>query len=410
MKKIMIFCMPLAFICALTVCAVSGGAKVEEKTFKIGYNSVTVKPVNAKLAPDFVRGFDASAVNDPYYKDKYLDDDGSKKDVFEILKNHGVNWIRLRIWNDPENKNNPEVAGASNLENVVDQAGRAKKYGMKVLLDFHYSDYWADPGKQAIPQEWKDCKTPEEMALHIEQWTEKVLASLNQAGASPDMIQIGNEINSGILTGYYQKGKMKKVSAKISGSSSLAKANYVKYLESGINAARKVCPSAKIMLHVAEGGGEIAWLLDIYKNANLDYDVIGLSYYPFEKSHGKLENLSKNIKSFQKTYKKDVVIAETAHPWKTDAPKGADLLNATNNLSDNKGNLYEGISSNEGTVLANPQNQANVIRAVIEVSANAGAKGVFVWGGEYSGSWKYGMFDDKGLPLPSLHIFEVQGN
>ena len=190
---------------------------------------------------EFIRGFDASAVNDEWNKDKYFDFDGNNKDVFEILKNSGVNWIRLRIWNEPENPNNPEKPGASNLATLLNQAARAKSLSLKFLLDFHYSDYWADPGKQTIPQSWLGCKTSDEVRDKLYGWTEKVLKALNDANTSPDMIQIGNEINTGILTGYYENGKLKPLSSVIGGSSTRSKENYIKYLAAGIKAARKIC-------------------------------------------------------------------------------------------------------------------------------------------------------------------------
>ena len=355
---------------------------------------------------EFIRGFDASAVNDAGNKDKYYDFDGSKKDVFEILKNNGVNWIRLRIWNEPENPDNPEFPGASNLATVLNQAERVKASGLKFLLDFHYSDYWADPGKQAIPQDWLKYKTADEVSQKLYEWTTKVLTALNDAGTPPDMIQIGNEINSGILTGYYEKKQLKPLSSVISGSSSRAPKNYLKYLASGIDAARKTCPNSKIMLHVAEGGGKISWLLDMYKDASLDYDVIGLSYYPFEKTHGTIESLSSNIKDFQKKYGKEIIVAETAHPWATNNPNDADLKNATANLTLKNGKIYPGISEQNGLVQASVKNQEAVIYAVAEAARKAGAKGFFTWGGEYLGSCKYGMFTGKGQPLASLKLFE----
>ena len=354
---------------------------------------------------EFIKGFDASAESDDWNKNKYKNKDGENQEIFEILKENGVNCIRLRIWNDPKNPNNPEEPGASDLETVISQAKRVKNCGLKFLLDFHYSDYWADPGKQAIPQQWLECTASDQIALKLGDWTEKVLDALNQAGCSPDMIQIGNEINTGILTGYFDKGKLKKLSATVSGSSSLAPQNYIKYLDSGIKAARKSCPDSKIMLHLAEGGGQIDWLLDMYADAKLDYDIIGLSYYPFEKTHGTIDQLAENIKAFQKKYKKEVMVAETAHPFYTDNPKSADLVNATKNLTCKNGRIYEGIEVNNGLVLASPKNQEAVIRAVAKTAKDSGAKGFFTWGGEYPGSWRYGMFSQAGLPYKSLKLF-----
>lgn len=355
---------------------------------------------------NYIYGFDASAESDSWNKGRYKNESGEKNDIFEILKDHGVNYIRLRVWNDPKNVNNPEEPGLSNLETLVKQAKRVKALGLGFLLDFHYSDYWADPGKQAIPQAWLSCTTSEQVAEKLSDWTSQVLSALNDAKASPDMIQIGNEINSGILTGYYENKKLKPLSSVVSGSSSRSPKNYIKYLQSGIDSARKNCPQAKIMLHLAEGGGKINWLLDMYKDAGLDYDIIGLSYYPFEKSHGDIDNLAENIKSFRKTYGKEVVIAETAHPFMTDNPKSADLVNATANLTHKNGLVYEGIEVKNGLVTASVKNQAAVIKAVSDTAKASGARGFFTWGGEYLGSWKYGMFSDAGHPLASLKVFK----
>ncbi|MCR5606881.1 MAG: arabinogalactan endo-1,4-beta-galactosidase [Treponema sp.] len=413
MKKIFTrFIISLSIFTSCNICF----AKDAVQYYSIGENTISIKALGIKTKKDFIKGFDASAINDEFQKDKYKDDNGNKKDVLEILKNHGVNWVRFRIWNNPKDENNPDFPGNSNLETVIQQCKKAKELNLKILLDFHYSDYWADPGKQAIPHDWLQKATADTIAENLYNWTAKVVKALKEANCSPDMIQIGNEINSGILTGYYENGKLQKLADELSGSSQpqrknpLAKANYTKYLAAGIKAVREYSPSSKIMLHVANGGANISWLLDIYKNAGLDYDVIGLSYYPFERSHGKIEQLAKNIKTFRKKYKKEVVIAETAHPWKTDNPTCKDLENASNNLTNENGKVYENTISENGYITASLQNQVNVIRAIMKIAAENGALGVFTWGGEYIGNWKYAFFDENGLPLPSLYIFSLASN
>lgn len=364
--------------------------------------TVTVAPVNVALSKDFCRGFDASAVNDPGNTDFY-DPSGVKKDIFVLLKQYGVNYVRLRVWNNPDSTKNPDKPGYSNKAVVVDQAVRAKNAGLKVLLDFHYSDYWADPGKQLIPEDWLDASDSDDMAARVAAWTKEVIAAMAANNAAPDMIQIGNEINSGIL--YHSAiSDTDKTEASSSISGKAGTANNIKYLTAGINAAREAAPKAKIMLHFASSSFS-PLTVKPYVDANLDFDVVGISWYPEYDGHGTIETLGSRINTIKQTYGKEVMVAETSFNHTYDK----DLSVMTKNLKTG-GKMYDDVNVDKsGNVIMSVQNQASVIRAVIETTAKNGGSGVFTWGCEYKGGWK-AMFAGNGKPLASMIVYSVEGN
>lgn len=231
-------------------------------------------------------------------------DNGVQKDAIEILKDHGFNYIRLRIFNDPAadsgyspKKSRPDGrsdGGFCDLEHTKQIAKRIKTAGMKFLLDFHYSDYWADPGKQFKPSAWK--KLPFALLKDsLYAFTKKVIKELKEQGTAPDMVQIGNEINHGML---WPDGH-------ISHLDSLAE-----LIKAGIKAVREISPSTIIMLHIALGGqnDESVFFLDNMLARGVQFDVIGESYYP--RWHGTLGDLQNNLTDLAKRYKQDIVIAE----------------------------------------------------------------------------------------------------
>lgn len=245
---------------------------------------------------DFVRGVDIStltAIED--LGGIYYDSNGAQRDLLDILKDRGVNYVRLRLWNDPQNSN-----GYNDKADVLRLAKRVKEKGMKLLLDFHYSDDWAHPGQQVPPVAWKGF-TVDQLADAVYEYTHEVVSELKSAGAMPDMVQIGNEINSGVLTG--NGGKV-------------VFADQIKLLNSGARAVRELEDGnkVKIMIHLAEGGknATFRYFFDGINQA-VDYDVIGLSYYPFW--HGTLEAVSSNMNDLATRYSKEVIIAETSYPF-----------------------------------------------------------------------------------------------
>jgi len=222
-------------------------------------------------------------------------DKGAEKDAIEILKDHGFNYVRLRIFHSPANeKGYSPGKGFCDLDYTKQMAKRAKAAGMKVLLDFHYSDYWADPGKQHKPAAWEGLSFSV-LKDSVFTYTRKVMAALKAQGTTPDMVQIGNEINHGII---WPEGSVSHID-------SLAQ-----LLNAGTAAVKSIDPAIVMMLHVALGGqlDESVFFIDNMIARGVSFDVIGQSYYP--KWHGTLDDLRDNLTDLVKRYNKDVIVVE----------------------------------------------------------------------------------------------------
>jgi beta-galactosidase len=225
-------------------------------------------------------------------------DNGVEKDAITILKEHGFNYVRLRIFNDPANDSGYSPGkGFCDLANTKKIAKRVKDAGMKLLLDFHYSDTWADPGKQFKPASWKTLSF-EALKDSVYWFTRRVVQELKDQGTTPDMIQIGNEINHGII---WPEGNVGNLD-------SLAQ-----LLNAGTKAAKSVDPKIIMMLHVALGGqnNESVFFIDNMIARGVPFDVIGESYYP--KWHGTLDDLRDNLADLVRRYNKDVIVVEYSH-------------------------------------------------------------------------------------------------
>ncbi len=226
---------------------------------------------------------------------KFYDKNDHQKDAIELLKSHGFNFIRLRIFNHPEVSNGYSPGkGYCDLQHTLVMAKRIKAAGMKFLLDFHYDDTWADPQRQYAPAAWSklDFTTLKDSLYN---YTKTVMQSLKHQGTAPDMVQVGNEINHGMVWPY----------GEINNLDSLATLIYT-----GIRAIKAVNPATKIMLHIALGGQneEAHFFLDNMLKRRVPFDVIGLSYYP--KWHGTLTDLKNNMDDLATHYKKYVMVAE----------------------------------------------------------------------------------------------------
>lgn len=389
-----------------------------ENTYSAGSKSCTVdgttvliKPVKTKIPSDFMRGFDTSA--DREASVSYKNTASNDCSLYKTLSDFGVNWVRLRVWNNPQSGNIVEgkPAGKSDKAVVVAQALEAKRAGLKVLLDFHYSDYWADPGKQVIPADWLSCTTSDEMAEKVSEYTKEVLQAMKDDGAAPNMIQIGNEISSGLLKhksiSENSDGKEDAIEAALAVRGDFLSEQFFKYLEAGISAAREICPKAKIMLQFTDikRRSPVDYLKSP-KFQTLDYDVVGLSWYSEWAGHGTLAYLGEVISEIKSEYKKEVAVVETNVHHSSES--GVLTAQHKANLVGSDGKTYPGIlTDSDGNIIASVQNQANIIRAVIEVTAKNGGCGVFEWGGEYLGAWN-SMFAGSGVPLPSLAVYGVQ--
>lgn len=311
------------------------------------------------MPDDFILGMDASCV--PSLEASgvtYKDHDGQEKDVYEILSQNGINYIRVRIWNDPFDKNGNGYGGGNcDLENAIAVGKRATEYGMKLLVNFHYSDFWADPAKQMIPKAWKGM-TIEQKCEALYTYTKESLLALTDAGVEIGMVQIGNETN-GALCG--------ESSGDLGGWKRITD-----LLSAGARAVRESCPNALVAVHFANPE-KVTNYESYSKNLEyygVDYDVFASSYYPFW--HGTLENLASVLNRVSSTYGKRVMIAETSY--------------ANSSLdSDFFGNT---IGEGGGIVKNYPftlQGQANLVRDVVDTAVNQmeNCIGVFYWEGTW---------------------------
>lgn len=382
----------------------------------VSSDSLFVQKVEG-LPDDFILGMDASAVISLENSGvKYYGFDGTEQDVFKVLSENGINFIRVRVWNDPFDENGNGYGGGNcDINNAIAIGKRATENNMKLLVDFHYSDFWADPSKQMVPKAWKamDIDTKAE-ALY--EYTKDCLTKLREAGVVVGMVQLGNETN-GSLCG--EKIWM----------------NIWKLMAAGSRATREVVPDALVAVHFANPE-KVTNYLDYAKKLkyyDLDYDVFASSYYPYW--HGTLDNLSSLLSEIAENYGKKVMVAETSYAY-------------TAEDSDFNGNTI----SDGGAIIKDypftVQGQANLVRNVVDTIANRTKNGigVFYWEGtwisvggasyeENSALWeKYGsgwassfaagydpadagkyyggcacenqaLFDATGHPLESLKVF-----
>ena len=408
-------CLLLSFL--LLAGLFSGCAKSYIPTQKIEGSDLSVKKVE-NLADDFIMGMDASCV--PALEDSgvtYYNYDGKEQDVFQTLAEAGVNYIRVRVWNDPfDSSGNGYGGGNCTIDTALEIGKRATKYGMKLLVNFHYSDFWADPGKQMVPKAWAGMAI-EEKTEALYTYTKESLEKLKKARVDVGMVQIGNETNNGIA-----------------GEKIWFNMQYL--FSAGSRAVREVFPNALVAVHFAnpENADSYASYAGKLNYYNVDYDVFASSYYPFW--HGTLENLTNVLTDINRTYGKKVMVMETSYAY---TPDDTD---------------FNGNTISEGSLVTKNypytiHGQANSVRDVIEtVSRIPGGIGVCYWEGtwitvgqnsweENSSKWeKYGsgwassfaaaydpqdagkyyggcavdnqaMFDAKGHPLPSLRIFNL---
>jgi arabinogalactan endo-1,4-beta-galactosidase len=251
--------------------------------------------------PHFILGADISWVQEQEDEGVRFADHGTEKDVLTILKDHGFNWIRLRVFHNSKAEKGYSKKGYCDPNHTLVMAKRIKAAGMRFLLDFHYSDTWADPGHQFKPAAWANLHGAElEKAVHDH--TRDVMAALKRQGTPPDMVQIGNEISNGFL---WPDGNVWK-SGKWDVFCGLIKA--------GIAGAKEAEPSVKIMLHLAWGGqnAQSRSFLDKALAQGVEFDIIGQSYYP--KWHGTLDDLRANLTDLAGRYKQDIIVVEYSVP------------------------------------------------------------------------------------------------
>ena len=311
------------------------------------------------LTDDFISGMDVSTYRaEKNSGAKYYDYSGNELNdaqYFAFLKSCGVNYIRLRVWNDPTDGNGHSYgAGNCDLENAKDIGKLATDAGMKVLIDFHYSDFWADPDKQLVPKAWQTLSL-DEKATNVTKYTEDSLTELLHAGVNVRMVQVGNETNNGICGESTWDGMCKIFSAGSAGVRNVSE-NY--YQDKN---------AILIALHFAdpEKGQYPTYAATLAKN-NVDYDVFATSYYPFW--HGTTQNLTSVLKNIADKYGKKVMVAETAYIY-------------TRNDGDGEANNTDDIPDSSMTYQISVQGQANSIRSTVQAITDIGSAGigVFYW-------------------------------
>jgi arabinogalactan endo-1,4-beta-galactosidase len=324
-------------------------------------------------AAEFAFGADLSYLKQAEDRGTVFKDGTNATPGLQIFKNHGYNWIRLRIFVEPVGENLP-----NNLAYTLAEAGAAKKLGCKFLLDFHYANSWADPGQQPTPAAWTNL-THKARAQKVFEYTRDAIAAFRDAGVLPDMVEVGNEITHGIL---WPDGKLPDNWN-----------NFADYLRAGIksvDAGRGTNPPPKIMIHIDQGGSiaTTKYFFDKLNSYKIPYDVIGFSYYPWW--HGTLMDLRENLAFTANTYGKDIIVVETAYNWRP-ARESADRA---------------------GPFPETPEGQREYLdeltRVVME-TPNDRCKGIFWWEpavGNRGGLGSRGFFDENGNSLPVISVFD----
>ena len=393
-------------------------AQVEETAGKMPAGEIYIEPVEG-ITDDFIRGMDASSVLvEENSGVKYYNFDGEEQDVFQTLAEGGINYIRLRVWNDPFDENGNGYGGGNNdVATAVALGKRATAYGMKVCIDFHYSDFWADPKRQHAPKAWEGMDVTQKCdALY--DFTKESLTEILDAGVDVGMVQVGNEINNGM-----------------SGETKLE--NVTQLLHAGCRGVREISEKYQkdisIAIHYTRitDKAQVDSLVANLEKSEMDYDMIGLSFYPFW--DGSMSNMQRVVELIQERYGKKVFIAETSYCY-------------TSEDGDGSGNSLVGIDDLAEGYPATVQGQASMVRDVCAAAHEAGALGVFYWEGvwlpvgeatadnspvweKYGSGWAssyaadydpedaglyYGgcswdnqaMFDFEGYPLESLKVFK----
>lgn len=277
---------------------------------------------------------------------------GKLRDPFELFAESGANLVRLRLWN------NPGWTNYSTEADVTRSIERAKKSGMHVLLDFHYSDDWADPQKQTIPAAWaSDIDDPDKLAAHVYEYTRDVLARLNARGLLPYMVQVGNEINTQMLRPADTKGLP------------IDWAKNAKYLNAGIRAVREARAadgtSPKVMLHVAQPENVEPWFAAAAAAGVRDFDYIGVSYYP-KWSAFNMTQARAALTAVKKRFKADIIVVEVSYPW------------TLRDAGDKAPNLL-GEDSLLAGYPATPRGQQRFMNDVVRMTLDSGGVGVVYW-------------------------------
>jgi arabinogalactan endo-1,4-beta-galactosidase len=313
-------------------------------------------------------GADVSFLKQAEDSGKAFKDNGVAKPGLVILKDHGYNWVRLRLFHTPTDLPN-------NLDYTIALAKAAKKLGYHFLLDYHYSDTWADPGKQFTPKAWVGMTHPQ-LVKAVFEYTKQTTEAFRDAGVLPDMVQIGNEVINGMM---WPDGRLPENWNNF--------ADLVKAGIEGVYAGTGENPRPRIMIHIDRGADKVRTkeFFDKLDSYHVDYDVIGQSYYPWW--HGSLNQLRDNMIFMAKEYKKDIIVVEAAYNWTPTEYK-----------------------TRPAPFPESPEGQKEFLeevnRVVQETPGGLGV-GVFWWEPAVTGPLvSRGFFDEQGNALPVITVFD----
>lgn len=396
------------------------GSKLDESKYTgTLFNEVEIES-NNKVTDDFIVGADISSIAEVLKNGgKFYNSEGYPESAFLQLKNNGFNYVRIRVWNDPTGVDGRKYGGGNNdLDTAIKIGSIAKQLGFKILLCLHYSDFWADPAKQVMPKDWAELTTSDEVAAALKQFTFDVLDELDKAGAKADMVQIGNEITNGMLrhtvddyNSLKDESKYKSVSNEVSGAISVSLSNFKKYLNAGISGAKESNPNIKIMIHMDRGGNTSACQTFFDRLTDINYDIIGISYYSFY--HGSITNFGNNITNLENRFNKQIIVAETSYAF-------------TEEKNANNSSIFQGATNNKGWAIT-PTGQASKLKDItsrlLDLPRNNGI-GWFYWEPAWlpvkgagwaeagtNGTWAdQALFSYDGVALPSLSAIKTLTN
>lgn len=360
--------------------------------FLIALMLVASRLFSQTKSTNFIKGADVSFIPQVEDLGGVYSINGVPTDPLQIFKDQGFNYIRLKLWHTPAQNYN-------NLDKILYMAQRIKAQDMDFLLNFHYSDTWADPGKQTKPAAWRGLSF-EALNDSVYQYTKHVIRSLYEQQTLPDMVQIGNEITPGML---WNDGR-------VGGSYDTPQQwqQLGELIKSAIRGVRENCAdgdSVRIMIHIDRGGNNSGarWFFDHLLAEDVQFDVIGLSYYPWW--HGTLDAVKANLNDLAGRYEQDLVIVESAYPWTLQ------WYDSQNNIVSNASQLHDGYP-------ASIDGQANFMRDLMRIirnTRNGKGKGLFYWAPEYisvpelRSPWEnVTLFDFDGYALSSMQVFNEQ--
>ena len=351
-KKGKVTAVGLCLAMGVSMCACIGAKNSYVPPTEAIESEIYVEPVIG-MNEDFIRGVDVSELlSEEKSGVKYYSWDGKEQDCLKTLADSGVNYVRIRIWNDPFDEEGRGYGGGNcDLETAIALGKRATSYGMKVLIDFHYSDFWADPARQLCPKAWKGMKIKDK-ANSLYEFTYDSLIALDKAGVDVGMVQIGNEINNGLAG---EKGQ----------------ANVIELLKAGSHAVKdfnnKKKTQIKVAVHYTDAGDydNMEYIATELEKNDLDYDIFAVSFYPYW--HGEFENVKSVLRNIKINHGKDVMVAETSYPY-------------TTKDGDGYGNSMDDEIPFPGYP-ATLQGQADELRDVCAMVKEAEGLGVFYWGG-----------------------------